>query len=125
MAVTGIAALGIAVAGLAARSALPANATADPDRVIVFALENLTGAPDPAATGRLAAEAVIQGIGRVGTAKAVPLAAAAAGPGSPPSAVRKAARAAGAALAVVGSYQRVGDTLVFAARIVDVASGDV
>lgn len=125
MAVTGIAVLGIAVAGLAARSALPANATAEPDRVIVFALENLTGAPDPAATGRIVAEAVIQAIGRVGTASAVPLVAAAAGPGSRPNALRKAARAAGAALAVVGSYQQVGDTLVFTARIVDVATGKV
>ncbi|MGE5926849.1 MAG: AAA family ATPase [Gemmatimonadota bacterium] len=123
LATAGLAAIGLALAGLAARSALPASVAVEPDRVIVFPFESLTRSDDVDGTGRAAAEAVIQAIGRSGAAAAVPIVP----PDLPdsPERVREVASASGAALAVLGTWHRVADTLVLEARLVDVGTGEV
>ncbi len=122
LAVAGIAVLSLGVAGLAARWAMPASAAPAPDRVIVFPFENASGEPDRAGTGRLAAEAVIQAVGRTGAGNAVPLVAA---PGAAtPERVRSMAAASGAAFVVLGNWREEADSLVFSARLLDVRSGE-
>ena len=123
-AVTAVAAVAVLVVGIAARSALPASSTAEPGRVLVFPLANLTGSADQGAAGRLAAEAMVQGLGRLGAGTVAPLLGPDPGSQDSPDAVRRAALKQGAALAVIGSYQHLGDTLVLTARIVDVATGE-
>ena len=122
LALAGIGVLCLGVAGLAARWAMPASAAPAPDRVIVFPFENASGEPDRAGTGRLAAEAVIQAVGRAGAANAVPLVATSGA--STPERVRSVATANGAALVVLGSWREAADSVVFSARLLDVTSGE-
>ncbi len=122
LAVAGLAVLSLGGAGLAARWALPASAAPAPDRVIVFPFEHVSGGADRAGTGRLAAEAVIQALGRTGAANVVPLVAPAGA--ATPERLRSMAASSGAALVVLGSWREESDSLVFTARVLDAASGD-
>lgn len=121
VAMAGLAVLCLGGAGLAARWSLPASAATAPDRVIVFPFENAAGEADPAGTGRLAAEVVIQVIGRTGAANAGPLVAPA---GATADRIRSIAAAHGAAYAVFGTWRRELDSLVLSARVLDIGSGE-
>ena len=122
LAVAGLAVLCLGGAGLAARWALPASAAPAPDRVIVLPFEHASGGVDRTGTGRLAAEAVIQALGRTGAANAVPVVAP--GGGATLERMRSMAASNGAALVVLGSWREESDSLVFTARVLDVTSGD-
>jgi tetratricopeptide (TPR) repeat protein/TolB-like protein len=92
----------------------------DPAKVMVAPFENLTGdrTLDPIAA--LAADAVTQGLIEVGE---IEVAAAADGPDRDDSALRAAARKAGAGTLVSGSYYLADDMLDLRGRVTDVASG--
>ncbi|HEX6644918.1 MAG TPA: hypothetical protein VF037_09570, partial [Gemmatimonadales bacterium] len=121
IAVAAVATLCLAAAGLAARRAVPATAASAADRVIVFPFENAAGIEDRAGTGRLAAEAVVQALGRTGAANVLPLV-----PDGTPATndrVRSIAEASGAAYAVLGAWRTESDSMVLSARVLDVRTG--
>jgi tetratricopeptide (TPR) repeat protein len=100
----------------------------DPKRVAVGVFENQTGDTAFAPLGRMAADWLVQGLVRTGVLNVLDAAMlytpASAGSGTPAGAIDL-ARRNGAGLAVAGRYYRSGDSILFAATVLDVVSGTV
>jgi DNA-binding SARP family transcriptional activator len=117
-----------------ARSDGPSPPTADPNRVLVFPLENRTGDPALEYTGSLAADWIAQGLASVEFLNAVPArellpGAASSRDGEPDlevsSPARRAAVETGSGTLVTGAYYRAGDGLEFHLRILEAPRWEV
>ena len=94
----------------------------DPRRVVVARFEDLSGDPQLAPLGRLAADWVTQGLARRGTVEVVP----AAGSGHLDArGIQALAAEAGAGTVISGSYFKEGDSVRFQLQIIDAERGTV
>jgi DNA-binding SARP family transcriptional activator/tetratricopeptide (TPR) repeat protein/TolB-like protein len=105
-----------------------------PHRVVISPFENRTGDASLNVVGSMAADWIIQGISRAELGEVVPITAALASRThvaglsyltDSAARMRELARETGAGTVVYGSYYLQGDTLLFHARITDVAGGRV
>ncbi len=97
----------------------PVAAKLDPQRVVLTRFENLSGDASLDPLARLIEAELIRGLAPVQTARVLPVEA------SGRSAGRAAAREAGAASLVVGSFLKAGDQLEISAEVVLTAEGDL
>lgn len=98
------------------------NAAAlDPAKVLVGRFENQTGDSSLASVAAMVSESVTQGLVELGELEVVP--ASSDGSGTDDTALRAAARQAGAATMVSGSYFLAGAELEIRARVTDAATG--
>jgi DNA-binding SARP family transcriptional activator/TolB-like protein len=99
----------------------------DADRIAVAVFENRTGDPELDPVGQMAADWVTRGIARMNVGHVLDPATFYAehrGPGGPLDA-RELARQHNAGLVVAGSYYRARDSLYFAVRVLDTATGQL
>ena len=130
------AALLVAGAAVVATLVLPrrAESTLDTHRVVVAAFDNQTGDTTLNALGRMAADWITEGIAQSGLVPVVDSRSAMASErdvaahehsSDPTERVRALAEQTGAGTVVWGAYYRVGDTLLFQARVSDARDGRV
>ena len=96
-------------------------AALDPAKVLVGRFENQTGDSSLASVAAMVSESVTQGLVELGELEVVP--ASSDGSGTDDTALRAAARQAGAATMVSGSYFLAGAELEIRARVTDAATG--
>ena len=93
------------------------TADLDPGKVVVAVLENRTGDRSLDAVGRMAADAIAEGLAQIGMVEVVPIAgASASGEALDPISM---AEASGAGLVISGAYYLAGDSLRFGADLTD------